>query len=429
MGYFPGNIMVIDDKYDLVNHNEPTDPSDRMQYKSLIDIKKFADKNGIPLVSITNTDDAEDLTKTINLYDNVRLLVLDLDLNNDGNVSPEDDYLTVKLIVRTALEKYGYFILMINSAHSDQWSNIVEEIKKEVNPNLLEKFTYMFDKMSDESAYHSISKIGDNYSMEIIYHFETKLNEARDKAFNNYFDFEKNSWELIFQSLKHETGLMAHSEVSNILLSTIKQYLIDSRYPDPPKRETPYIENSEIKKLVFETINYIRNKNKQLEEQPIWTGNFYKTNIEGENRKYALIITPECDIAQNKQLYYKVVYGFEINDITFPNNYKPGDFVEQNRPVFPQRIGEITDNNNSVFASKKSLDGYISKMKSFPNQYLYLFPFITNSLIYIDFRDVRSHEKVDLVNWTLLLRINEPMITDILDKYSNLHNRKGLVAL
>ena len=78
---------------------------------------------------------------------------------------------------------------MINSAHSGEWDNIVKDIGKEVNPNLLNKFTYKFDKTSDESAYDSISKIGDNYSMEIIYHFETKLNEARDKAFNKLFRF------------------------------------------------------------------------------------------------------------------------------------------------------------------------------------------------------------------------------------------------
>ena len=85
MGYFPGNIMVIDDKYDLVNHGEPEDPSDRVQYNSLIDVKHFAENNGIPLISITETDDTTELQKTINRYDNVRLLVLDLDLNNDGS--------------------------------------------------------------------------------------------------------------------------------------------------------------------------------------------------------------------------------------------------------------------------------------------------------------------------------------------------------
>lgn len=414
MGYFPGSIMVIDDQFGLVYQDEPLALSDKIQYKSFIDIKRFADNNGIPLISITDTQDAESLQQTIKRYDNVRLLILDLDLNNDGSVSSEDDYLTVKLIVKTALKKFGYFILMINSAHSGEWNNIVEEIKTEVNPNLLNKFTYKFDKTSDESAYDSISKIGDNYSMEIIYHFETKLNEARDKAFNNYFDFEKNSWEKMHQALIHETGSMAHNEISNILFATIKQHMIDSRYPTPKENGNPFIDDPAIKKLVFETINYTRNTNNRLIDQPIWTGNLYQTNIEGESRKYALIITPECDFAQGKNIFYKVVYGFEINESTFPENYKENN--EETLPLFFSRAKRM---------SKKAFSTDYKK----PNQYLYLLQYVTESIIYIDFRDVRSHEIIDLENWTLILRINEPMITDILDKYANLHNRKGLISL
>lgn len=428
MSYFPGNIMVIDDKYDLVYHDEPINPSDKIQYKSFVDIKRFAENSGIPLISITKTDDAIDLKKMICQYDNVRLLILDLDLNDDGSVSADDDYLTIQLILKTAIEKFGYFILMINSSHSEEWDKIVDVIKNEINPKFLNNLTYKFDKTSMESAYDAIGTIGENYSMEIIYHFEAKLNEARDKAFHNYFDYEKNSWEKIYLNLKHETGLMAHNEISNILLNTIKQYLIDSRYPEI-EENGDMEDDHELIKLVFETINYTRNSKERLKGQLIWTGNFYQTNLDDDSRKYALVITPECDIAQNKQLYYKIVYGFEINEKTLPEDYDPENFNEITRPVFPTRIGTIKNNNKYALATNKALKSYIINRHPSPNQHLYLLPYIVSNLIYIDFRDVNSLKKIDMDEWTLLLRINEPRITDILDKYSNLHNRKGLISL
>ena len=39
MGYFPGSIMVIDDQFGLVYEGEPANISDKIQYKSFIDIK------------------------------------------------------------------------------------------------------------------------------------------------------------------------------------------------------------------------------------------------------------------------------------------------------------------------------------------------------------------------------------------------------
>ena len=249
------------------------------------------------------------------------------------------------------------------------------------------------------------------------------------KPLINYFDFEKNSWEKIHQALMHETGSMAHIEISNILFATIKQHMIDSRYPTPKENGNPFIDDPIIKKLVFETINYTRNTNNRLKDQPIWTGNFYQTNIKGESRKYALIITPECDFAQEKNIFYKVVFGFEINDITFSPDYDHSTYDEKDPlQIFPFRAGKLKNGSEIVWGLKKVLqNNYINKNTS-PNQYLYSLPHISKNLIYIDFRDVKSHERVDLENWTLLLRINEPMITDILDKYSNLHNRKGLVT-
>ncbi|MDJ1483585.1 hypothetical protein QNI16_24010 [Cytophagaceae bacterium YF14B1] len=428
MAYFPGNIMIIDDQFDLIYNAVPSETEFQIQYNSLLGIRKFSEDNGIPLIAISDTQDVESLKKKMVAYRNVRLLIIDLDLNNDGSVNEEDDYLLIYLILETAIEQYGYFLLMINSAHSEAWESIKSKMPGTINSKLIDNLTHVYSKSDETAAYKSIDLIGKNFSAELIYHFECTLNMARDKAFSNFLDFEKDSWKKIYLSFKKETGLMAHNDISNILLGILKQHFIDTTYPDID--DEGFDHDSDLRKLIYKTINYTDNQKGILTKQPIWTGNLYYINTNSEDRKYALIITPECDIAQNKHIYYKAIYGFEINDVTFPESYENNNITQdQKPPLYPFRVGKIQNNGRLDWGTKRALKNKVAEYKSF-NQYLFPLPYITENLVYLDFRDIDSVSREDIVlKWKLLLRINEPMITHITDSYSNLVNRKGLLPI
>lgn len=429
MAYFPGNIMVIDDKYALVHHEEPREREDQIQYNSLLGVKKYCEANGIPLIAITDPIDAEALKKTIEKYDNVRMLILDLDLNNDGNVNPEDDYETIFLILRTALKKFGYFLLLINSAHAEAWESIKKVMPEDINPNLIKNLTHLFDKTKKDNAYDALTVIGKNYSAELIYDFETMLNSARDKAFGSFLEFEKDGWKKIYETLFRESGEIVHNDITNILLGIVKQHLLNDKYKKP--EENIVAESSDaLKQLIYKTINYSLNKNNIFGNQKIWTGNLYKTNLD-EERRYALVITPECDIANNKHIFYKILFGFAINEVSLPLAYDNKNFtIEQTPPLFAYRSGTRNENGVLSWGSRKFLISKATKHES-PNQFLYPLPFVEGDPLFLDFRDVTSisEEKMKENNWELLLRINESMITDIIDKYSNLYNRKGLLPI
>ena len=426
MAYFPGNVLIIDDKFDIIHQVEPTDPSDKTHYLSFKGIKEFCESNGIPYISITDTNDTTSLKRRINAYDNIRLLILDLDLNGDGDVGPDDDYLTISLILEIALKKYGYFLLLVNSAHSEAWESIIKSLPSSINIKLFNNLTYVYNKTDKEPIYDSLKNICDNYSLELIYHFECCLNEARDKAFSNFFDFEKNSWEKIFKVFHRETGEMAHNDVSNLLNSIIKQHLISVKYPEVKDSSPEPEPDPIINRLVYETINYTKNSNNILDKHPKWTGNLYLTDI-SEEHKYALIINPECDIAQKKHLYYKILFGFELNDKTLPINYDPQNIGDGVPPLLPYRIGKVLNGKTIEWATKKHLESTVKKLKA--NQYLSILPYINDKTVFLDYRDINSIKESEMVNWKLILRLNEPMLTNIIDSYSNLMNRKGLLPI
>lgn len=413
--------MVIDDQFSLVYQGEPAEDQQKNQYKALIDVKAFCETNGIPLIAISNTDDAGNLKASIEKYQNVRMLIIDLDLNNDGNVNPEDDYLTIFLILRTALAKFGYFMLLINSAHADAWENIKAALPDDINRKLITNLTQVFDKNSDEKVYNALKLIGENYSAEIIYDFEVLLNSARDKAFSGFMDFEKNTWEKIYRTLHMETGEIAHNDISTILLGIIRQHLLDGKYP-PVKPENKPEADQALKKAIYQSLSYSFNKQGVFKNQKIWTGNLYRTNLE-HDREYALVINPECDLAQNKNLYIKMVFGFVRNEKSLPANYDPKNFTENAPPLLPLRAGKTNSGawkpHNDLKASKKF------------NEHTFILPFITedDSDIFLDFRDISTFKEDQVGKWELILRINEPYITNIIDTYSNLHNRKGLLPI
>jgi len=115
MNKFPGIALLIDDQFDLVYKDdiEYLDDIDsqklKIQQTSLKIVNSFLTDNHIPYVNIKETSDISKMIDSINSYSNVRLLILDLDLNNDGNVGPEDDYALIFKILETAIIAYGYF--------------------------------------------------------------------------------------------------------------------------------------------------------------------------------------------------------------------------------------------------------------------------------------------------------------------------------
>jgi len=420
---FPGNVLIIDDNVNLpLKYSDleqvPDTGYNKTDYRFYKDILKYFDDNGIPVIKISDTENTTKIVKNIQKFQNVRLLILDLDLDCDNSIEP-NDIDTIKLIISTAIEQYGYFFLLISSNHYSMWEReIREEVinSSEKAKDLILNLSNARNKIIDDENFIE-SLILENYSLRLISKFEYHLNKSRDIAFSDFIEFNNTTWQQLVSTIRCGDRNLGDHDLTNIFFNNIKQYLLDIAYADPKESTNP---DPETLKRIFRRVNYSENIDGILEKQPIWTGNFYKTNLKDPGLQYGLIITPECDIANNKHIVYKVLFGFEINADTF-SKYKKNDESEK-IPLLPKRISP-----DGKYKSRSDINSFKKLNNSLDS--LYTLPFIggKSENVVLDFRFSCYRSESVIKKWNLISRINSPMIIDIIDKYSNLFNRKGLI--
>ena len=102
-----------------------------------------------------------------------------------------------------------------------------------------------------------------------------------------------------------------------------------------------------ITKNVLARTNYKFNKNENLNENEVHTGDIFKEENETGNFKYLINVRPQCDITRNSnpELYClegKIIDETKINkeDIEDPYSFKQGHFYEKINNVFVIGIDE-----------------------------------------------------------------------------------------
>jgi len=416
----PGAALLIDDKFKFVEdfyqkNSEKYYTENAAEFFNLVKFENYFIERGIPVLRYHSTD-INEFKDFIDKINNIRLVVLDLDLDGDGEVGDVDKEV-VREMLEILKEKLGYFFVIIYSAHSEEWNDIRDELSDELKSiiNHLEIITKEEPDGIESKIREALDKIS---SLAILFPFEKNLQKSIDKMFSNLAEFDMDTWKVIIQNLKRETGNLWEYELINLLLNMLKNYYM-------PKEEIFKLSLSEEKieydrdtiSRIYRTFNYITG----LPEPPVFTGNIYKTEEESSEREYALIITPECDIAQNKHDgRYLAIYGFNIKE-NFSRGYgrNPDDDV----PLYVRKSGK---KSNGKYKSYNKLNEFKS-----PHQYIYILPFVLEdgNHIAFDFRVAESVPEANIKKWKFIARVNEPLITDIMDQFSNVFNRKGLPSL
>lgn len=387
------------------------------------------DENGFCYSVITETTDIEYIRRQLQKYQNIRLLILDLDLDESGEVEETDEEM-VKQIIYASLDTFGYYFLAINSSYAEKWDEIregmLEELRKDELKNrrkihFLEHFCIALNKTNTEIEQALLGLLSDKFSHELITQFECHLNEARDKALSPFLDFTSSTWEQLYKILREDIDSKEHVNftLNNFLFGLLKQQIVGSNYSVPADNNVPI--DNELHQNIIRGFNYLSNTTGYLDKHPVWTGNIYYSEITDKRERYLLIITPECDIAQSKGMGYTVVTGFEAD---FPDGYKPEDYKDVDTiPVMVEMAGKKADGN---WKSKSDIENFYGKGIG----YYQLLHASTNSRhIIFDLRSVKRISDISAEKYSLLLRVNEPVITDISDKLSSIINRKGVPRL
>ncbi|BBB31910.1 conserved hypothetical protein [Thermotomaculum hydrothermale] len=461
----PGSALIVDDRLEQIKDclknsktllkSEKEDINKKLENKELnklLELILYLNRKGIP-VTMFSSNDINNFENLIKNTRNIRLVFLDLDIDGDGKVTDTDEEV-IKRFIEILIKNQGYFFLFILSNHKEKWEN-------DIKSDLIQKYEFLnhmsgeLDKQEDVFSVIS-NKIRELNSLNIIYSFEKELNKARDIVAKKFVEFNKETWEYLISKQKKEVGDLWEFEMITLLLNLIKQSMEKSkvflRHSNNDNQENNNRDNNkedydnnknnndnqenngdesydiEMISKIYRSFNYVEN----VPSTVIFTGNLYKTNKNDVEKEYALILTPECDIAQSKNIdRYVVVYGFNVND-NFNNSYNRTD---DNVPIFVKRAGR--DRNNSE--KWKSFNS-LNKIKN-PNQYIYLLPFAIEEgknsngqkKIYkhigLDFRIIESISANKMYSWKLKLRVNDPLMVDIQNKFSNLFNRKGIPSL
>lgn len=429
MSIFPGNVLVIDDQFNIgYQKNEPADLSEKTQWQNFRRLRHLFDTNGFCYSVITETKDIGFIISQLKRYQNIRLLVLDLDLDESGEVE-ESDVFMVKQIVLASLDSFGYYFLAINSSYSEKWDEIKSEMLAELKQDeitnqrkihFLSNFCVALNKTNTEIEEQILKLLSDKFSHELITQFEAYLNTARDNALSPFLDFTSNTWEHLYKILREDMDSREHVNftLNTFLFGLLKQQMVDANYTVPDDKGL--LVDANLQQSIIKGFNYLINKNKQLDRHPVWTGNIYYTESRSETEKYSLVITPECDIAQTKSTGYTVILGFESD---FPANYNVEDFKDDKKtPLTIQLAGKKPDGK---WKPKNEIESY------YKGQGFYILPHagLNSKHVIFDLRSAYRTTSIPSDKSVLFLRVNEPIITDITDKFSAIFNRKGVPRL
>jgi|GEM_PF-2882686 len=402
----PGSILIIDDRFEDIFSSDETGNTRvyESELKQLHELFLQFIQEGIPVL-IFSSNNIEEFENFVERTQNIRVVILDLDIDGDGSVGDLDKSFIKEALVKM-LGKYGYFFIIIYSAHSEVWrEEIWDDIKNDQSipeniRKIPESMIIVYDKNDENVLEVMFNKIRELPSFSIILAFENELRRSLDEIAKKFVEFESNTWQLIINNIKEEVKDLWEYELIQLLLGLIKHHMKKKDLFGSIIQSSGSKHNKEMVKKIYHALNYID----KLPETLVYTGNLYRTNSSDPEKEYALIITPECDIAQNK------------NDNRFTVIYGTDD------------IDEISKKRNK---SKSKTIEELNKEHKAKKEYLYTlkFPVEDSNIIVIDFRVVETIEVDTIRKWNLLGRINDPLITDIMDKFSNLFNRKGLPSL
>ena len=161
------------------------------------------------------------------------------------------------------------------------------------------------------------------------------------------------------------------------------------------------------------------------EEEEIMTGDIFETN---ERFKYAVILSPKCDLMQNKLEKALICYGFPLKKAYFRNkNYPPhkNDTVIVSLHKKSHKMVEIADEIEKRYLGK-DLPSSLHVIWNFTEKEQGICLDL-NNVQSIDLNQVKDWKKLKI--WKRLCRIDSPYMEEILQKYGSLISRVGTLEI
>jgi hypothetical protein len=162
-------------------------------------------------------------------------------------------------------------------------------------------------------------------------------------------------------------------------------------------------------------------------EEPTWTGDIFATTGQQKYDDYAVVLTPQCDVANQKSTHLRVCFGFPLKDELISDSQWPPYL----RDIWLRDFatpGQLTDKKKE----EAQVRYFTPTSKNRPPSRMYrLWNFKTSSEqselfgVCFDFDTVVSVIPETLRDWTRICRLDSPFIEDMLQKFGSHVYRLG----
>lgn len=372
---------------------------------------------------------------------NVRLVILDLVLHEDGEIQ-DSDYEQAALAIIRIEKRTSFFLVAPWSVHirsdnkAEVMRNIQEAYKAQTGKELQERILKAFGKkeITQERLVSEIGKwIRRNPEAGLVFEWEKSIEDGRDRTASEIINTGGIS--TVVKSVEKEVGRHATPRetftlFNKLLLRHSLASLGGGKFIPLLRKILSGEEPREMDILArYPKIRYLETYYKVEDKEPLWTGDIFRTGLNDPQKKYVVVINPTCDFAQKKVTKIKVVFGTEIKTV---RNYQVSDTYV---PLIVRKFGRT---KKGKWKKRNEVINAIATGSGLPQRY-YILHFLRSSVdaddyfhLLIDFSMVQSEAKkggegaVKIPSrWHRICRLDSPYIEDLLQKYASISARIG----
>jgi hypothetical protein len=401
-----GKVLFVDDKYDTISDG----------------INSFLEKG----LHVQYWNGSGELPS--GAY-NVRIVILDLDLADLGMKTPGDEFYVPAV---EALNKIpGPFIVIIlarefedddpvklEKVYANRYGSLrgfiaKKGLKKEdlEDPENLEKLV--------------LSLLEENKILSLILSWELVFDKSKDTALS----------EIIIEDVGSSIVALVNIVCENFGVTKDAAYEIIAVIMQIVSRKTMEIEETTTIVELLKEINETKlNKNSKeyfsvynrlkfrspSNEEIIITGDIFQTD---DKFKYGIVLTPKCDLIQEKTKKVLLCYGFPLNE-KFLDDMKYPPYK-----IHEAAIAKIRENGGDQKALRDYLKArYIRSTNKLPDNLFKLLYFRSDDGTFgfcFNFNNIQSINIDELKKWKRRCRLNSPYIDEIVQKYVGIVQRIG----
>ena len=418
----PGKVLVIDNRYEDV--------------EELI-ASLWRDGQGIVFLDTVPREEA--------IPSNVRLVVLDLMLREDGELQPED-YEQAALALWRIRKRTSFFLVAVWSIYVDpeneeQARKVVETLRKayrdvageEFPAPLLQPFGKDIGQLQLE---REIQKwVASDPEAGLVFRWETSVDNARDEAVSAIVN-QAGIRETVKQLVKEVGKEAAPREIISLFNRILGRNSISQVEAERQAFSDLVQAVSRVQDVSGNFLEwYSKFRNLQVyfspsANEPVWTGDIFSTGLQDPEKEFALVLTPACDLAQRKADNLRLAYCTKVLPL---NPYDPRS-EEVTAAVRKLKKGRTGNYKNRQEAIRAIIEGsglpwnlYVLHFFKTPTETEYFHLIVDFSMI--DSTPCKNGVVRVPDGWKRVARVDSPYIEDLLQKYAAFASRIGTLGL